>query len=507
VFDRSDYDWYDENDARYGHHDPFWSHWRSGHCAACAAGTRLITREDNHNAMHWMEEGTCVPICEESEYLDPWDYTCRRSSDPGEHCEGEWDSFVCSSGLCGQSACCDASAAQKDADGRCCTVCAESDGACLARGWCPWWMQQYDAYGNFANEITVDPIFDDGYPGVAGCEATCEGWDVDEASCDEMPGCVWEYDGWEMESLGLEMSGASGGGRCWSAVGPEPCPEDAELAAELAARLAEEAAAAAAEAEAEAKAAEAFAEERAAIVEEIERKLEENKEALLEDITDEDARKKCELLVNALEAGKLAPQINANVTAADGAAACRRCLNAAGFDEDACVCEHEDIGRRRRSLRRRALLASEYEVTITVDPTGVDPNEMPTALDSLRAEVGSDAVSSAEIEPVKKLREVPGVNIATINAVETNVMSLMEAKVEAEAAREEAEAAREEADSLTTAAERAQSTAAAATEKATPPPPPPPRQLVFEDAAPPMEKAARVAIAAAAVALVALAGL
>ena len=95
-----------------------------------------------------------------------------------------------------------------------------------------------------------------------------------------------------------------------------------------------------------------------------------------------------------------------------------------------------------------------------MDPTGVDPNEMPTALDSLRAEVGSDAVSSAEIEPVKKLREVPGVNIATINAVETNVMSLMEAKVEAEAAREEAEAAREEADSLTTAAERAQSTAA-----------------------------------------------
>ena len=140
----------------------------------------MITREDNHNAMHWMEEGTCAPICEESEYLDPWDFSCRRSSDPGEHCEGEWDSFVCSSGLCGQSACCDASAAQKDAGGWCCTVCSESDGACLARGRCPWWMQQYDAYGNFENEIVFTSL-QDLKDAVASCSDPCleaSAWDV-----------------------------------------------------------------------------------------------------------------------------------------------------------------------------------------------------------------------------------------------------------------------------------------------------------------------------------------
>ena len=50
----------------------------------------------------------------------------------------------------------------------------------------------------------------DFYPGVAGCEATCESDDVaTQEDCDAIgPFCEW------------------GEGKCWSAVGPDPCPTD-----------------------------------------------------------------------------------------------------------------------------------------------------------------------------------------------------------------------------------------------------------------------------------------
>ena len=46
------------------------------------------------------------------------------------------------------------------------------------------------------------------YPGTEGCEATCEGDDKTEESCTSNFFCEWD------------------GERCWSAVGPNPCPVD-----------------------------------------------------------------------------------------------------------------------------------------------------------------------------------------------------------------------------------------------------------------------------------------
>lgn len=49
----------------------------------------------------------------------------------------------------------------------------------------------------------------DFYPGTAGCETVCEGNDIDESGCAAIgPFCEW------------------GEGKCWSAVGPDPCPTD-----------------------------------------------------------------------------------------------------------------------------------------------------------------------------------------------------------------------------------------------------------------------------------------
>ena len=45
------------------------------------------------------------------------------------------------------------------------------------------------------------------YPGTIGCEATCEGINIDEAMCGTMFFCEWDE------------------GKCWSAVGPNECPK------------------------------------------------------------------------------------------------------------------------------------------------------------------------------------------------------------------------------------------------------------------------------------------
>ena len=62
---------------------------------------------------------------------------------------------------------------------------------------------------NIYNPLYKHPSFEGnwvGYPGTKGCEATCEGVDVDEQACASMFYCVWDR------------------GRCYSGVGPNPCP-------------------------------------------------------------------------------------------------------------------------------------------------------------------------------------------------------------------------------------------------------------------------------------------
>ena len=85
--------------------------------------------------------------------------------------------------------------------------------------------KDFDADYETASEVTLEnpnkpdanlygflyehPSFDGnwvGYPGTRGCEAECEGVDVDEQACASMFYCVWDE------------------GKCYSGVGPNPCP-------------------------------------------------------------------------------------------------------------------------------------------------------------------------------------------------------------------------------------------------------------------------------------------
>ena len=58
-------------------------------------------------------------------------------------------------------------------------------------------------------------IWDHDYPGTEGCEATCEGHDVTEEVCTSLFFCEWDQE------------------RCWSAVGPNPCPLTREIEREV----------------------------------------------------------------------------------------------------------------------------------------------------------------------------------------------------------------------------------------------------------------------------------
>ena len=58
-------------------------------------------------------------------------------------------------------------------------------------------------------------IWDHDYPGTEGCEATCEGHDVTVEVCTSLFFCEWDQE------------------RCWSAVGPNPCPLTREIEREV----------------------------------------------------------------------------------------------------------------------------------------------------------------------------------------------------------------------------------------------------------------------------------
>ena len=79
----------------------------------------------------------------------------------------------------------------------------------------PYPEPEISAVGQDAGDDNADyslypHYFTHTYPGTTGCEATCESDDTDEAACSGKFECEW-YDE-----------------KCWSRVGPEPCPETPE---------------------------------------------------------------------------------------------------------------------------------------------------------------------------------------------------------------------------------------------------------------------------------------
>ena len=72
------------------------------------------------------------------------------------------------------------------------------------------WEDHYDDYETGLHHWLdgFPASFDNyAYPGTIGCESTCEGINMDEKTCGSMFFCEWDE------------------GKCWSAVGPNECPQ------------------------------------------------------------------------------------------------------------------------------------------------------------------------------------------------------------------------------------------------------------------------------------------
>ena len=153
-----------------------------------------------------------------------WDGHGCWSSVGAEPCPGTqdemfaaWDAFAeqLADGYPGQSGCaleCEGD----DVDADACSgkfYCAFFAGKCFSivgEDECP--ASEEDMF----DDMYADNGFDHGhhhdYPGTSGCEAACEGENVDEATCATRFYCTWD----------------AADGRCWSAVGSEDCPTSEE---------------------------------------------------------------------------------------------------------------------------------------------------------------------------------------------------------------------------------------------------------------------------------------
>ena len=128
-----------------------------------------------------------------------------------------WDAFAeqLADGYPGQSGCaleCEGD----DVDADACSgkfYCAFFAGKCFSivgEDECP--ASEEDMFDDMYAEHGFDHGHHHGYPGASGCEAACEGENVDEATCATRFYCTWD----------------AADGRCWSAVGSEDCPTSEE---------------------------------------------------------------------------------------------------------------------------------------------------------------------------------------------------------------------------------------------------------------------------------------
>jgi len=151
-----------------------------GQCEQCTSGyntwdSESIVQADGTLALrpYYAETSACYKGCIADEYVDAFSSinVCVSKIAAGGSCEGnnydDRDQF-CLSGLCSteNNRCCDIAAAEP-VDGKCCTLCASSDGSCLVREACP----PCDASGDIANGI-ASPCTSSLAAGTS-CEPTC----------------------------------------------------------------------------------------------------------------------------------------------------------------------------------------------------------------------------------------------------------------------------------------------------------------------------------------------
>ena len=139
-------------------------------------------------------------------------------------------------------------------------------------------------------------------------------------------------------------------------------------------------------------------------------KAESSRDAILDAITDPDAKVKAGVLTDAALAGVRATNIEVVVTATNENLACYSVLQISGIDSSLAACEATAALPGARRLL--TVVQSAYDVEIITSAASVAPEMIEAIIVKLRSSGMSPTIS--ELDPVAELRAMPGVDAAAV---------------------------------------------------------------------------------------------
>ena len=139
-----------------------------------------------------------------------------------------------------------------------------------------------------------------------------------------------------------------------------------------------------------------------------------SRDALLNDLNDNNVKKQVTLFANAATAGVKITKVAMEVTATSTDAACALAFHIMKFNASLGACNVTVV-----SVRRRLLIASfNYDVDVFVSPVTANATEIASAMESLAA-AGVDATTT-ETDPITQLSEVPGIDTTQLETFVTD---------------------------------------------------------------------------------------
>ena len=139
-----------------------------------------------------------------------------------------------------------------------------------------------------------------------------------------------------------------------------------------------------------------------------------SRDALLNDLNDNNVKKQVTLFANAATAGVKITKVAMEVTATSTDAACALAFHIMKFNASLGACNVTVV-----SVRRRLLIASfNYDVDVFVSPVTANAAEIASAMESLAA-AGVDATTT-ETDPITQLSEVPGIDTTQLETFVTD---------------------------------------------------------------------------------------
>ena len=141
---------------------------------------------------------------------------------------------------------------------------------------------------------------------------------------------------------------------------------------------------------------------------------EKTRDSILADIADARLKAKVKLLADAAIAGVKVQRLTAKLSAADEDTACSTAFTRAEMSasDGACVAKAASSGKRRLS-------ATTYDVEIMFSSAVVSDDALTKAADALKANGVEGVTSETSVDPIAKLKVVPGIDTSKLQTFDT----------------------------------------------------------------------------------------